>query len=374
MMKKNDVLSGMLFMFLFQLCVSCNEVETGQATAAKSCKAITVSLGDNSVVKSYSASIRGTQYVDVRPQVTGVITKILINEGADVKKGQTLFIIDQVPYQAAYNVAAANVKSAESNVATAKLNADSGKELLDADVISQVEYNVIVNTLLSAEAALVLAKAELTNAENNLSYTVVKSPVDGVAGMINYRVGAYVSASTITMDPLVNVTNNEQMHVYFSLSESQILSLTREAGSTAKLMERMSHIELKLNDGSVYNHIGSVDAISGTIDQTTGTVNLRATFDNPDQILRDGGSGRVLMTNAFNDVIIIPMVATFEVQDYIFVYKIVDGKTVSTVIKVNPINNGTDYVVESGLSVGDVIVAEGAGLLREGDEVVVSNK
>lgn len=342
-------------------------------SSAKSCKMMTVSLGESSIMKSYSAAIRGTQYVDVRPQITGVITDILIDEGAVVKQGQPLFILDQVPYQAAYNVAAANVKSAESSVATARLNAESGKELYDEEVISEVEYQVLLNTQLSAEAALVLAEAELTNADNNLSYTVVKSPVDGVAGMINYREGAYVSSNTLTMDPLVNVTNNEQMHIYFSLSESQILTLTREAGSAEKMKGNMSRLELQLTDGEIYDQTGAVDAISGTIDQSTGSVSLRATFDNPDQLLRDGGSGRVLIANTFEDVILIPMVATFEVQDKIFVYKVVDGKTLSTLIGVNSMNNGVEYIVESGLKVGDVIVAEGAGLLREGEAVVERN-
>ncbi len=373
-MKKISVLSGMSVMLFSLLCVSCGNSAQSSGGGTKSCKAVTISLGESDITKSYSASIRGTQYVDVRPQITGVITKILIDEGDEVKQGQPLFILDQVPYQAALNVAKANVKSAESDVATAKLNAESGKELFDEDVISEVEYNVILNTLLSAEASLVLAEAELTNAENNLSYTIVKSPVDGVAGMINYREGAYVSSNTLTMDPLVNVTNNDQMHIYFSLSESQILALTREAGSTAKLKEDMSHIELVLNNGELYDQIGSVDAISGTIDQSTGSVSLRATFDNPDQLLRDGGSGKILLKSSFKDVILIPMVATFEVQDKIFVYKIVDGKTLSTVISVNSMNNGSEYIVESGLEVGDVIVAEGAGLMSEGAEVVIANK
>ncbi len=372
-MKRRGILTGASIALLSALFVSCSE-PAPKGSSAKSYKTITLSLGESSVVNSYSASIRGTQYVDIRPQITGVITDILIDEGAEVKQGQPLFIIDQVPYQAAFNVAEANVKSAESDVATAKLNAESGKELLDQKVISQVEYNVLLNTLLAAEADLALSEAELINAENNLSYTVVKSPVDGVVGMINYRVGAYVASNNLTVDPLVSVTNNEQMHVYFSLSESQILALTREAGSSAKLKEGMSHIELVLSDGEVYNQVGSVDAISGTIDKTTGSVSLRALFENPAQLLRDGGSGKVMLKSSFNDVILIPMVATFEVQDKIFVYRVVDGKSVSTLITVNKLNNGSEYIVESGLNVGDVIVAEGAGLMREGDEIIVANK
>ncbi len=347
---------------------SCSDsAKGGKMARAINYKTMNVTQGVSRVKSDYAASIRGEQFVDIRPQVSGEITKILIEEGAAVKRGQKLFIIDQVPYQAALDVAVANVKSAEAKVATAKLNAKSCRELLKEQIISENEQLIAENALAEAESALALAKAQEQNARNDLSYTVITSPVDGVASMIPYRVGALVSSSI--SDPLVSVSNNDNMYVYFSMSESQLLTLTRKMGSTEKVIESMSDLELVLNDGVSYTHRGAVDAVSGTINRTTGTVSVRAKFDNPEQMLRDGGSGRVVIETAYDSYIVIPKIATFELQNKIFVYRVVDGKAQSSQITVLPVNNGTEYIVTSGVKVGDVIIAEGAGLIREGAQI-----
>ncbi len=344
----------------------------GKKMRAVEYKTMSVALGSSSMSSSYSASIRGEQFVDIRPQVSGAITKILIKEGAEVKRGETLFIIDQIPYRAALDVAVANVKSAESAVATAALNAKSCRELLGEQIISENEQLIAENTLATAEAALAQAKAQEQSARNDLSYTVVKSPVDGVASMIPYRVGALVSSS-IT-EPLVSVSNNDNMYAYFSMSESQILSLTRKMGSTKALMESMNNVKLILNDGVRYSHSGAVDAISGTIDRTTGSVSIRAKFENPEKMLRDGSSGKILVVNDYENVIVIPKIATFELQNKTFVYRVENGKATSSEIDILPFNDGKNYVVLSGIGVGDVIIAEGAGLVREGAPVGKSAK
>lgn len=360
-MKRTNLLPALAVVALSLATLSCKQVAPQQAE--KEYKVLTVNPTQSQVSNQYTTTIRGKQFVDIRPQISGVITQILINEGAEVKKGETLFIIDQTPYKAAVDVATANVKSAKSTVATAKLNADSSKELLEAGIISETEYQVTSNTLAAAEAALALAVAQEVNAKNDLSYTVIKSPVDGVASMINYRVGALVS-STIT-DALVSVTNNDQMYAYFSMSEAQILSLTRKMGSTQQVLESMPAVKLLLKDGVAYDLLGKIDAISGTIEQTTGTVSLRALFENPNQMLRDGGSGSIVVYTDMDDVYVIPKIATYEIQDKKFVYKVVDGMAKSAQITVYPIDNGQEFIVTEGLQTGDVLVAEGAGLLRE---------
>ncbi|MFI3279989.1 MAG: efflux RND transporter periplasmic adaptor subunit [Rikenellaceae bacterium] len=365
-MTKQRLLGSLSLVALSLMATSCGE-EVQATKGAKNYKTLFTSLSNTTIESKYTAAIRGEQYVDIRPQVTGQITQILIQEGAEVKKGQALFIIDQVPYKAALDVASANVLSAKSSVATAELNAASNQELYGEGIISQTELQISLNTLESAKAALALAEAQETNAKSDLSYTVVKSPVDGVASMISYRVGALVSSS-IT-DPLVSVTDNDNMYAYFSMSESQILSLTQESGSTSQLLEDLPSVDLVLNNGTTYSHQGSVDAISGTIDRTTGSVAIRAIFENPEKILRDGGNGTVLIDSKMDSVILIPKIATFEIQNKIFVYKVIDNKTVSSEIEVYPFNNGTEYIVIAGLTTGEEIIAEGAGLLRDGEAV-----
>ena len=326
-----------------------------------------VSRGSRTLSQSYTAVINGRQSVEIRPQVSGTITQVCIAEGAQVKKGQTLVIIDQVPYKAALETAIANVKSAEASVATARLTADSKEQLFKENVVSAFDLQTARNSLLQAEATLAQAKAEEVNARNDLSYTEVKSPVDGVSGMLPYRVGALVDASITT--PLTTVSDDTEMYVYFSMTESQVLSLIRQYKTLDEAMKQMPEVELKLSDGLTYAHKGRIDAISGTIDTSTGAVSLRATFPNPEHILRNGGSGTVVIPYIKENVLIVPQEATYEIQDKIFVYKVVDGKATSSQVSVFPINDGKEYIVESGLEEGETIIAEGAGLVQEGTVV-----
>lgn len=330
-----------------------------------------VTRGTRTVSQSYTAVINGRQSVEIRPQVSGTITQVCIAEGAKVKKGQTLVIIDQVPYKAALETAVANVKSAEASVGTARLTANSKEQLFKEKVVSDFDLQTARNSLLQAEATLAQAKAEEVNARNNLSYTEVKSPVDGVSGMLPYRVGALVDASITT--PLTTVSDDEEMYVYFSMTESQILSLIRQYKTLDEALKQMPEVELKLSDGLTYSHKGRIDAISGTIDTSTGAVSLRATFPNPEHMLRNGGSGTVIFPYVKENVLIIPQEATYEIQDKIFVYKVVDGKATSSQVTVFPINDGKEYIVEDGIKEGDTIIAEGAGLVQEGTVVSTSS-
>lgn len=328
---------------------------------------MTVTPEDRELSVKYSAVIEGRQDVEVRPQVSGTITQVLVSEGARVKKGQVLFIIDQVPYKAALQKAEAAVATAEANEAIAKQTLDGKLSLYSDKVISDFELRTAQNEYKSAQAALLEAQAGLTEAQNNLSYTEVKSPVDGYAGMTSYRVGALVSASMT--DPLIRVSDNSEMYVYFSLSEKQALSLTSQYSSLDSALISFPEVSLKLNDGSVYSQKGKIDVISGIIDKTTGTVSMRAVFPNTDKRLMSGGSANIIVPYEMKQCIVVPQGGTYEIQNRVFVYKVVDGKAVSTPIEVFEINDGKEYIVLKGLSAGDVIVSEGAGLLKDGTMV-----
>ena len=326
-----------------------------------------VSLGDRTLSTGYSAAISGVQTVEIRPQVSGMITEILIEEGESVRKGQVLFVIDQTPYKAAYQIAAANVKSAEAALSTAELIYQSNKDLFEQDVVSEFDLMTAQNDLTDAQARLALCKAEEVNASNNLSYTEVRSPVNGVASMIPYRVGALVSSS-ITQ-PLVTVSDDSKVYAYFSMAENQMLDMVQHYGSLDMAIRQMPEVELVMSNGQVYEHMGKINAISGTISESTGAVSLRAVFNNRNHLLRNGGSGTIIIPSTIKNCIAIPQSATYELQDRIFVYKVVDGKASATEIHVTPQNNGKEYIVTSGLAVGDIIVAEGAGLLKEGTPI-----
>ena len=332
---------------------------------------LTVSLSDRTLTTGYSAAISGVQTVEIRPQVSGMITDILIEEGESVRKGQVLFVIDQTPYKAAYEIAVANVKSAEAALSTAQLILDSNKKLYEQDVVSEFDLMTAQNDLIEAEAKLTLCKAQEVNASNDLSYTEVRSPVNGVASMIPYRVGALVSSSI--SQPLVTVSDDSKVYAYFSMAENQMLDMIQQYGSLNNAIRQMPQVELLMSNGQKYEHTGKINAISGTISESTGAVSLRAVFDNRNHLLRNGGSGSIIIPSAVTDAIVIPQKATYELQDRVFVYKVVDGKASSAEIRVAPQNNGTEYIVTSGLEVGDVIVAEGAGLIKEGTPIRSKN-
>ena len=326
-----------------------------------------VEAADKELSTSYSATIRGRQDIDIYPQVSGTIEKLCVTEGQTVRRGQLLFVIDQVPYRAALKTATANVEAARAAMATAELTYKSNKELYAQKVVSEFSLKTAENTFLTAKAQLTQAEAQETNARNNLSYTEVKSPSGGVVGALPYRAGALVSANIPY--PLTTVSDNSDMYVYFSMNENQLLALTRQYGSMDEALKNMPEVELVLNDNSVYNKKGIIESISGVIDRQTGTVMARVVFPNESRLLHSGASGTVVVPSIYKDCIAIPQGATVQMQDKVVVYKVVDGKAVSTLVTVSGISDGREYVVLSGLNPGDEIVSEGAGLMREGTQV-----
>ena len=326
-----------------------------------------VEATDKELSTSYSATIRGRQDIDIYPQVSGTIEKLCVTEGQKVRRGQLLFIIDQVPYKAALKTAVANVEAARAALATAALTYNSNKELYAQKVVSEFSLKTAENAYLTAKAQLSQAEAQEISARNNLSYTEVKSPSDGVVGALPYRVGALVSASL--PQPLTTVSDNSDMYVYFSMTENQLLALTRQYGSMDEALKNMPQAELRLNDNSVYDKKGTIESISGVIDRQTGTVVARVVFPNESRLLHSGASGTVVVPTTYKNCIVIPQEATVQLQDKTVVYKVVDGKAVSALITVAGINDGREYVVLDGLEVGDEIVSTGAGLLRGGTQV-----
>lgn len=346
---------------------SCGSKQQRQAPSAIY-KTMKVAAKTVQLDTKYSATIRGRQDIDVFPQVGGTLQKLCVTEGQTVKKGQTLFIIDQVPYQAALNTAEAALKAAEAQLATAELNYNSRKQLFEERVVSEFDMQTAQNSMLSAKAAVAQAKAQVVNARNSLSYTVVKSPSDGVVGTLPYRQGALVGASM--PQPLTTVSDNSQMYVYFSLNESELLKLARQYGSIDSAVVNMPPVRLLLVDGSEYEELGKVESVSGVVDRQTGSVQLRAVFNNPGKLLHSGSTGNVIIPATYENAFVVPAAATVQTQDKFKVY-IVDEKGIahSQLITILEKDGGDEFIVTSGLSGGEEIVAEGAGMVKEGQDV-----
>lgn len=347
---------------------SCSGNKTQQQMPSANFKTMTVQTQEVTMTTNYSATIRGRQDIEVYPQVAGTLQRLCVTEGQKVAKGQTLFIIDQVPYQAALNTALASQQAANASLATAQLNYDSKKQLFDDGIISDVELQTAQNTLLSAKAQVAQANAQVVNARNSLSYTVVKSPANGVVGTLPYRQGALVSSAM--PQPLTTVSDNNQMYVYFSIAEGQLLNMTRESGSAEAAIGAMPDVKLLLVDGSEYPYKGKVESVSGVVDRSTGTVQVRAVFNNPEKLLHSGSTGTVVIPTTYKDQIVVPVTATVQMQDKFKVY-LVDKDNIAheQLVTTEPLSNGKEYVIKDGLKVGDVIVAEGAGMLRDGQDI-----
>lgn len=356
-----------LFAFCLALLSSCGNKSNNAGKvpeyAVEELQPITANL-----TTTYPATIRGKQDVEIRPQVSGFITKLCVDEGATVRKGQTLFIIDPTQYQSAANTARAAVATAKAAVSTQQMTFDNKKELNKKQIISDYDLSMAENALLQAKAQLAQAQAQLTAAEQNLSFTQVKSPSDGVINNIPYRLGALVSPSIQT--PMTTVSEIDEVYVYFSMTEKELLAMTKSSGSLKEEISKMPAIKLQLIDGTEYGLEGKVDAVTGVIDQTTGSVSMRAIFSNKEHILRSGGTANILIPYHLENVISIPQSATVEIQDKKFVYTLQPDNTLKyTEINIFNLDNGKDYLVTSGLSAGDKIVIEGVQNLKNGMKI-----
>lgn len=320
------------------------------------------------LTNSYPATIRGKQDVEIRPMVSGFITKLHVDEGSVVKKGQVLFTIDQVQYKAAVETAKAAVETAKAALQTQELTTQNNRELNKKGIVSDYQLSTSENQLAQAKAALAQAEASLTNAKRNLEYTEVTSPSDGIVGQVPYRIGSLVSASMAT--PLTTVADNSSMFAYFSMTERQLLALIKEGGSQKEILEKMPKVRLQLIDETMYPDSGRVETISGVIDPTTGSVSMRAMFPNEHNVLRSNSTGKVVFPNVLTNVILVPQSATTEIQDKKFVFVVQADNTVkNTEIQVYRLNDGQNYYVTSGLKAGDKIVVEGVQALHDGQAI-----
>lgn len=357
-----------LFAVGVSLLAACGNSQSGMKLGDSEYAVLALNSSSSNQTTSYPATIRGTQDIEVRPQVSGFIVKLCVDEGATVRKGQPLFEIDPTQYKATVNQAKAAVAMAKANVNTLKLTEKNKKELFDKAIISSFEYQTAVNQLLSAEATLAQAEASLVSANQNLSFCTVISPSNGVVGTFPYRVGSLVSPSVA--EPLTTVSEIGDVYVYFSMTEKELLQLTKAGGTLKEQLDKMPAVQLQLADGTMLAETGKIDAVSGVIDQSTGSVSMRAVFPNNQNILRSGGTGNVVFPYSMDNIIMIPQSATVEIQDKKFVYVLQPDNTIKNVeIQISSLNDGKSYLVTKGLKSGDKIVVEGVQSLRDGQEI-----
>ena len=322
---------------------------------------VTVGTSSADMKTIYPATIKGVQDVEIRPKLQGFLVEINVKEGQTVSAGQTLFVLDNATYHAAVRQAQAAVNSAQQQVNTSQLTYDNSQQLHANRVIGDYELQTAQNSLESAKAQLAQAQASLANAKEQLSFCYVKSPASGVVGTLPFKKGALVSGS----NTLTTVANISSMDVYFSVTEKEAMVLSQKGLSS------LPTVKLELADGTMYGHEGTVTRMSGVIDQATGSVQLIATFPNPEKQLKSGATGKIIIPRVASSAIIIPQGCVSEVQNKKFVYTVdKDNKVKYTEIKVDPQNDGMTYIVTDGLKAGDKYVSNGITKLSDQMEIV----
>ncbi|TFB33151.1 MULTISPECIES: efflux RND transporter periplasmic adaptor subunit [Pedobacter] len=368
-------------MSMGMLLASCGNNDAAKKAAAAAAAGpqaypvFTVNTQNTTLDSDYPATIEGIQNIDIRPKVDGFIEKIFVDEGAVVKKGQLLFTINAPQYEQQVRTARAAISSAEADVNAAQLTVNKTRPLVEKDIISKYDLDAAQLTLQSRKAALAQAKAELVNAQVNLGYTSVKSPVDGVVGSIPFRNGSLVSSTST--QPLTTVSNTSKVYAYFSLNEKQLLdfSKTYKGNTLAQQMKNIPAVSLVLADGTVYAQNGKIESINGQINTSTGSASLRATFPNPTSLLKNGASASVRIPQHIENAILIPQKSTIDLQGKKFVYVLGDSaKTINTEIEIMDLAKGKFYVVTKGLKAGDKVVLEGFQSLKDGTKIKPEEK
>lgn len=363
-MKRNRIF---LFSAIAAVLVSCGK-KGGMDFVDNEFPVETVKSQNASMQTTYPATFKGIQDVEIRPKVAGFITRVCVREGQAVSAGQLLFVIDNATYQASVRQAQAAVNTASAQCNTVKMAYDNSVKLRENNVIGDFELNSAKNNYESAKAQLAQARAALASAKEMLGFCYVKSPTAGVVGTLPYKEGAMVSASS--MPALTTVSNISTIEAYFSMTEKDVLSMTKAAGTMQAAINTYPDLKLQLADGTMYSETGRLVKASGVIDAATGSVQMIARFPNPQRLLKSGASGVIVVPRSDNNAIIIPQNAATQVQDKIFVYVLgKDNKVKYTEIKVDPQNDGKNYVVLSGLKAGDRYVTNGTTKLTDGMEI-----
>lgn len=380
-MKPKLVINTLLIAFFVQI-FSCGGSDTqkggpggfaggGFGGPPKDYKVLTVGLRSATVNGDFPATIQGQQIIEIRPKIDGYVDAIYVNEGAAVKKGQLLFRISNPQYEQDVNTANASIKSAEADVDAAKMQVDKVKPLVEKDIVSKFELDNAQYTLKAREAALAQAKATLVNAQTNVGYTTLRSPVDGVIGLIPYKVGALVSSTSV--NPLTTLSNIDKVFAYYSLNEKQLLQvISNIPGATMQQkINNMPPATLLLADGSLYPEKGKIEMASGLISTETGTASFKAVYTNPAGLIRSGASATVRIPQVVDSAIVIPQSATYELQDKRLVYIVGKDTTAASVaITAIPTNDGQYFIVTGGLKPGDTIILEGLIGLHDNTKII----
>lgn len=333
----------------------------------------TVKQGDASVSREYAASVEGVSNVEIRPQVTGYLSKIFVDEGDYVRAGQPLFKIEDQVFREQLKSAQAALITAQATLATSKIDLDRKKELLKNKMVSDIQVKEAEAAYNGARGAVSQAMSTIESAKINLNFSTIKAPVSGFIGRFNYRLGSLMTPSN--QEPITLLSDIHEVYTYFSMSENDFNNFQKQhAGSSIdQVIKNTPAVSLLLSGGEKYAQTGKIDAVEGQFNKTTGSITLRAKFSNPDNLLRSGNTGKIVLDQFYSNVILLPIASTRTIQDKIFVFTIKDGKAMMLPVEVNG-KAGDNFIVSKGLKAGDQYIATGFDRLQPGTPVTAQKK
>ncbi|RYE20497.1 MAG: efflux RND transporter periplasmic adaptor subunit [Sphingobacteriales bacterium] len=351
-------------MVIYSGCGSSNAENT--APPPPELPVISVSLKPVTTYTDFTASLQGSRDIEIRPQVDGYLEAILVDEGAQVRKGQTLFRIDARPYREQLNTATAIWLSAKAALESAAINVSKLTPLVQNNVISDVQLKQANAAYDAAKANVAQAHAQMQSAKINVGYSTITAPADGYVGSIPFKTGSLVGKTQL--EALTVLSENKLVHAYFTMSEVDFINFKQHfAGSTIQeKINKLPGVELVLADNTVYPLKGKVELAQGQFDKTNGTISFRATFDNAGGLLRSGNTGKIRIPSISKDALLVPQESTFELQDKIMAYTLTDSNKVSGTLITVAGTSGRSYIVSKGLKNGDRIVLKGIDRLRDG--------
>ncbi|MCC2598302.1 efflux RND transporter periplasmic adaptor subunit [Sphingobacterium sp. FBM7-1] len=354
----------LLSIFLMTGCGQNNQ-ESGWNQGAPELPFAVVQQQNVAIEKEYSASIEGIANVEIRPQVSGYLSKIYVDEGEYVKAGQPLFKIDDRVYQEQLRTAQAALTTAKANLLTAKINLDRKKELVSSKVVTDIQIQEAQATYDGAQGAVAQAESAIESARINVNFSTIKAPVSGYIGRLNYRLGSLLSPTNV--ESITVLSDIQEVYVYFSMSENDFVDFQQRYDGK---LNNAPAVDLLISNGSKYELQGKIDAIDGQFSRTTGSITMRAKFSNPKLLLRSGNTGRIVLGQNHDNAILFPISSTMSIQDRIFAYSVdQESKVVQLPIQVSG-KSGQNFIVTDGIKPGDKYIVSGFERLQSGDAVV----
>lgn len=332
-----------------------------------------VQQGDASVSREYAASVEGVSNVEIRPQVTGYLSKIFVDEGDFVRAGQTLFKIEDQVFREQLKSAQAALITAQANLSTSKIDLDRKKELFRNKMVSEIQVKEAEAAYNAARGAVSQSTSSIESAKINLNFSTIKAPVSGFIGRFNYRLGSLMTPGN--QEPITLLSDIHQVYTYFSLSENDFNNFQKQytGSSIDEVIKNTPAVSLLLSGGEKYTEKGRIDAVEGQFNKTTGAITLRAKFDNPKNVLRSGNTGKIVLDQFYSNVVLLPIASTRTIQDKVFVFTIKSGKAEMLPVEVDG-KAGDHFIVSKGLKAGDQYIVSGFDRLQPGTPVVAQKK